>query len=270
MAVARALSALTFATLGFAAAGCGDSSLTFGTDPDFIWWTDHETGDLSEWTGGAPAGGFTILGHSTVEVVKGTAHSGDYALHIRDDSPDMRDFPLAARNGPLPVEVYCSAWYYLPEPVQPKQYWWFMLFRSRNVPEAVGDYFRDEIALSFISRPDGGTGTRVLRRSLALPVDSTELDESVAPELELPVPIARWFHIEVFHRTGSDDSGQLSVWQDGVLTFDIAGPNSLTDHAEWMVGGVVDGLNTPASELYIDDAAITKRRIGPTRPFARE
>jgi hypothetical protein len=166
--------------------------------------------------------------------------------------------------------VYCSAWYFLPEAVQPKKYWWFMLFRSRDVPAAVGDDFRDEIAVSFTSGTDGSVGTRVFRRSAALPIDSTELDESVAPVLELPVPIARWFHIEVFHRTGSDDSGHLTVWQDGKLTFDVAGPNSLTDHAEWMVGGVVDSLATTASELFIDDAAMTKRRIGPTRPFARE
>jgi hypothetical protein len=37
-----------------------------------------------------------------------------------------------------------------------------------------------------------------------------------------------------------------------------------------MIGGVVDALTTDASQLYIDDAAISKRRIGPTAPFARE
>ena len=268
MFVARAISALTLALAGFAAAGCGESSLSFGNDPAFIWWTDHETGDLSGWTGGTPNGGFTIPGQSRVEVVKGIARSGEYALHIQDDSPDSRDYPLAARKGPLPVEVYCSAWYYLPEPLRPKKYWWFMLFRSRQ-PGANPD-FRDEIALSFASRPDGSVGTRVHRRSPMLPPDSTELDESVAPELNLPVPIAQWFQIEVFHRTGTDDSGQLTVWQDGQLTFDLVGRNSQNNHAEWMVGGVVDALTTSASQLYIDDAAIAKRRIGPVQPFTRE
>ena len=60
------------------------------------------------------------------------------------------------------------------------------------------------------------------------------------------------------------------MWQDGELTFDFHGKNSLTDHAEWMIGGVVDALTTDASELYMDDAAIAKRRLGPLPPFVRE
>ena len=40
--------------------------------------------------------------------------------------------------------------------------------------------------------------------------------------------------------------------------------------AEWMIGGVVDALTTDASQLYIDDAAMAKRRLGPTAPFTRE
>ena len=108
--------------------------LSFGDHPDVIWWTDHETADVSGWTGNRTPGGFILPGNSRVEVVKGVARSGDYALLIQDDSPDARDFPLAARNGPLPNEVYCSAWYYLPEVVQPKSYWWYFLFRSRRPP----------------------------------------------------------------------------------------------------------------------------------------
>lgn len=244
--------------------------MSFGDHPDFIWWTDHETGNLSDWTGGASPGGFVILGKSRVEVVKGIARSGDYALHIQDDSPNERDFPLAARNGPLPKEVYCSAWYYVPEALQPKSYWWFMLFRSRQPPYDVGSAFRDEIAVSFTSLPDGGMGLRVRRRSAASAPDSLELDEALVPEMERALPIAKWFQIEVFHRTGVDDSGRLTVWLDGEQVFDVTGPNSLTEHAEWMVGGVVDALTTPAADLYIDDAAITKRRIGPLPAFTRE
>ena len=101
-------------------AACGDRDLSFGDHPDVIWWTDHETADVSGWTGNPRPGGFILPGNSRVEVVKGIARSGDYALLIQDNSPDARDFPLAARSGPLPNEVYCSAWYYLPELVQPK------------------------------------------------------------------------------------------------------------------------------------------------------
>ena len=218
-----------------------------------------QTADVSGWTGNPRPGGFILPGNSRVEVVKGVARSGDYALLIQDDSPDARDFPLAARNGPLPNEVYCSAWYYLPEVVQPKSYWWYFLFRSRRPPYDFMS-FRDEVKLLFKTRDDGTLGTRLA---------SPDLGESVPPLVDLPVPIAKWFHVEVFHRTATDETGVVDVWQDGVHTFHVTGKLE-TDWQEWMIGGVVDGLTTSASRLYIDDAMISKRRFGPLPPFPRE
>jgi len=270
MAMTRTVAALALLFSSALLAGCSASSFSFGNHPDVIWWTDHESGDLSEWKEGAPNGGFILPGNSRVEVTKGIARSGEYALHIQDQSHDARDFPLAARNGPLPVEVYCSAWFYMPAPLKPKDYWWFVLFRSRQPPYDDKAAFRDEIALSFTTRADGSVGTVVRARSPMNTPDSKELDASLPPLLDLPVPVGQWFHIEVFHRTGTDDSGHFMVWQDGQLTFDVAGRNAQTTWAEWMLGGVVDALTTDASQLYIDDAAMAKRRLGPTAPFSRE
>jgi hypothetical protein len=59
------------------------------------------------------------------------------------------------------------------------------------------------------------------------------------------------------------------VWQDGELTFHATGQTSETTYTEWMVGAVADGLTTPASQVYIDDAAISRRRLGPLPPFTR-
>jgi hypothetical protein len=249
--------------------GCGDVAFSFGKHPDVTWWTDHETGDLSEWKESTPPGGFILPGNSRIEVVSGIARSGHYSLLVQDKSHDTRDFPLAARNGPLPIEMYSSAWFYMPAALQPKSYWWFMLFRSRHAPYDSGS-FRDEIALSFTSRTDGSVGTVIRTRSPGSSPTSTELDESVPPLVDRPVPVGQWFHIEIFHRTGTDDSGHMTVWQDGELTFDFSGRNSETNWNEWMVGGVVDSLTTDASMLYIDDAAISTKRLGPLPPFTRE
>lgn len=260
MALTRTMAGLASGLACSLVAACGDSSFSFGNHPDVIWWTDHESGDLSDWTGSVAPGGFILPGSSRIEVVKGLARSGDYALLVQDNSPNNRDYPLAARNGPLPVEVYCSAWYYMPAPLRPKSYWWFALFRSRHAPYDAGS-FRDEVNVSFTSEADGSVGTRL---------SSPDLGDSVPPVLKLPVPVGRWFHIEVFHRTGTDETGEVDVWQDGELTFHVTGKNSETDYAEWMIGGVVDALTTDASQLYIDDAAISRRRLGPVPPFTRE
>jgi hypothetical protein len=239
--------------------GCAPRSMSFGDDPDVIWWNDHESGDLSGWTGGVSPGGFIIPGSSTVEVVQGLARSGNHALLVTDKSPDMRDYPLAARNGPLPPEVYGSAWYYLPLPLRPKTYWWFMLFRSRHPPYD-SQSFRDEVRLSFTTRADGTMGSVLLSPDLG----------TVQPLVDREIPVGRWFHIEMFHRTATDDSGEVMVWQDGELTFRATGRTSETTYSEWMVGAVVDGLTTSASQIYIDDAALARRRLGPVPPFTRE
>ena len=260
----RTVRSFFFALACLAPVGCSGRSMSFGDDPDVLWWTDHESENLSGWTGGVGPdgggpGGFTIMGGSTVRVVQGIARSGHWALLVTDLSPNSRDYPLAARNGPLPLEMYCSAWYYIPLQLHPKTYWWFMLFRSRHPPYD-DQSFRDEVRLSFTTRPDGTMGS-VLQ--------SPEWGD-VQPLVDREIPVGRWFHIEVFLRTATDASGQVMVWQDGELTFQASGQTSQTTYTEWMVGGVVDSLTTPASQLYIDDAAISRRRLGPVPPFTRQ
>lgn len=252
LARARYLAAIVLAL------GCSDRSLSFGDNPSLLWWTDHETGDLSDWLGKSGDGGYILPGNSRVQVVQGIARSGSHALLIADDSPNARDYPLAARNGPLPIGVYASAWYYLPKPVYPTSYWWFVLYRSRHPPYD-SQSFRDEIHLSFTNRPDGTMGTTLQTAELG----------TIPPLVELEIPIARWFQIETYLRATDGSDGELEVWQDGELTYQATGKMMETTWAEWMTGGVVDGLTTEASELYIDDAAISRERLGPLPPFTR-
>jgi hypothetical protein len=240
------------------ALGCSDRSLSFGDNPNVLWWTDHETGDLSDWLGKTADGGYILAGNSRVEVVEGIARSGSHALLIADDSPNQRDYPLAARNGPLPIGVYASAWYYLPKAVHPTSYWWFVLWRSRHPPYDSSS-FRDEIHLSFANRPDGTMSTTL---------ETAELG-TIAPLVEREIPIGRWFQIETYLRATDGSDGELKLWQDGELSYQVTGKMMETTWAEWMTGGVVDGLTTDASELYIDDAAISRERLGPLPPFSR-
>jgi hypothetical protein len=238
--------------------GCTDQSLEFGDDPRFLWWTDHETGDLSDWLGKSQQGGFVLRGGSRVEVVDGIARSGSHALRITDANPTQRDFPLVARNGPLPSGIYTSAWYYLPAPLAPLNYWWFVLYRSRHAPYDM-DSFRDEIRLSFTHRPDGSMGSVLLTEELG----------TIAPLVDREIPIGRWFHIETYLRATDGSDGEFKAWQDGELTFQASGKMMETSWAEWMIGGVCDGLTTDANQLYIDDAAVSKERLGPLPPFER-
>jgi hypothetical protein len=249
-------------------AGCSDQALYFGDDPRLLWWTDHETGDLSDWLGKSPRGGFVIPGSSRVEVTSGIARSGTYALRISYDKqlcsappcdPTLRDYPLAARSGPLPIGIYTSAWYYLPEAVHPASYWWFVLYRSRHSPFGSQD-FRDEIRLSFTNRTDGSMGCTLLTEELG----------EIAPLVEREIPVRRWFHIETYLDASDGADGQFKAWQDGELTFQATGKMTQTTWMEWMTGAVIDGLTTSANQLYIDDAAMSEQRLGPLPPFERD
>src|SRR5260370_42678015 len=87
------------------ALGCNNRSLSFGDDPGVLWWTDHETGDLSDWLGKSAAGGYILTRSSRVEVGEGPVRSGTDALRINHGRPNHPAYPLAAPNTPSPLGV---------------------------------------------------------------------------------------------------------------------------------------------------------------------
>jgi hypothetical protein len=254
-----ALRTLTLLCMFCALLGCTDQTQSFGDDPRLLWWTDHETGNLSDWLDKSPPGGFVLPGNSQVVVTQDVAHSGSHSLLIEDESPTHRDYALAARSGPLPPGVYASAWYFLPVALHPVSYWWFVLYRSRHPPYELLS-FRDEIRLSFTTRADGSLGTVLVGEEFG----------TILPLVDRKIEVGRWFHIETYLRATDGPDGEFDAWQDGELTFHVTGRMMETTWAEWMTGGVADGLTSAASRLYIDDAAISTERLGPLPPFQRD
>ncbi len=241
--------------------GCTDRALSFGDNADYYFWSDHETGDTSDWTDRGPHGGFVVNAEATIDVELGPSRSGTHSLHVHGVNPSTGGWTtaLVARNRPLPTEAYYSAWYFLPEALAPHKFWDVALFRSRA--EATGDTpFRNEFAVQLGPTVKGELSVQLLGGN----------DEVPQPIQQLAVPVAIWFQLEVYQRIASDGSGRLTAWQDGVEIYDFVGPTSATPYVEWMVGTVVDHLDTPAADLYIDDAAITRRRLGSAGgPFTR-
>jgi hypothetical protein len=82
-----------------------------------------------------------------------------------------------------------------------------------------------------------------------------------------PVPIGRWFQTEALVRAAGDATGQLTVWFDGTLVFDVSGqPVMPSSYVEWSVGGVAEVISPAPATLYVDDAAISTERLGPGYP----
>lgn len=234
---------------------CG--AIDLGPAPEFLWWTDHESGNLSDWS--ANDGGYTWSAENgSLDIVTTPTRSGRFALAAKVVSPDS-DNPssaLASRRGTMPTEAFYSAWFYVPESIQDTDYWLFYKFRSRTVD---GDSTSPVDLWDLNLKPGGATGmgVRLYRHDTG---DEPELAPS-------DVPIAQWFQIEAFLRAVDDDSGRLSVWLDGVKVFDVIDrPTVPSSFVEWSVGGVTESILPTTATLFVDDAAITTQRLGPDFP----
>jgi hypothetical protein len=86
---------------------------------------------------------------------------------------------------------------------------------------------------------------------------------SPTPDVEMPVPIAQWFQIEVFFRNVADDSGRFKVWLDGQLNYDIQRPIGLSSTVYWSPCSSTEDLVPLQSEIYVDDAAVSLVRLTP-------
>lgn len=76
-----------------------------------------------------------------------------------------------------------------------------------------------------------------------------------------PVAARRWVHVEAYWKRGLASDGHLTVWQDGVLTYDRANvTTSSSEHEFWGIDSIAQGLSCV---MYVDDALVSSVRIGP-------
>lgn len=263
----RPLAGVIFA-VAVTSPACSAPPMNVGQDPDILWWTDHETGDTSDWLqGGSDAGQIYVLSTSpfdsaTLVVSPGVARSGRFAMRstVTTGVVGPPVTTLAIRKGPsLPAEAYYSAWFYVPAASTPVNYWLCFKFRSRTTPADPNTVLELwDLDLYPVAGPNSPLFINLFHHAPSQP-----LRMAGAPA----VPIGKWFQIEAFYRPAADPSGRLTVWQDGTIIYDVTGPTAPTSYVEWSVGEASDGLAPPGTaSLYVDDAAISRRRLGPTFP----
>ncbi len=246
--------------LGFcvvALVGCSPSPANVGQSPEVTWWTDHESGDLGDWSQNKQGGSWT-LGGGTVEVAAGIARSGNHALRatVRSHEDSARSAAIALRGRVTPEEACYSAWFWVPAPVSASEFLLFFKFRSRT---NASDYDTSVEVWDFnvVPNRDGALVVSVHRH------DTDEVFTSERPTL----PIGRWFQLEACLRAASDKTGRLILWVDGVTTFERAPLATMpSQYVEWNVGGVTQGLTPATATVYVDDAAISTHQLGPDFP----
>jgi hypothetical protein len=129
----------------------------------------------------------------------------------------------------------------------------FLQLKSRDA--VTGELFNGE-QLQLRSLPGGGYVLQVFHNNAAF------LLEPVAAQAPL-VTAGSWFHVEVRFQPAS--GGKLRVWLNGVLSYDLEGrPEPAGADVVFDASNIVESASPSPLTLFVDDAAMSASRIGPT------
>jgi hypothetical protein len=225
---------------------------------DLLWSAKHESGDLSEWSTGAPGGGVADTPDATVAVTTEVAHTGKYAVKLTNSAVGAIKTARLWHQADFPEEAYYSVWYYLPRAYQTSVDWTILQFRSPTDDPAIISQFMD---VDLRSLPGG-------ELILTLFDHRPQYLRFPTPDPALLVPVGRWFQIEVFYRNIPDDTGRFTLWLDGKLNYDIVGrPMTPSKTVYWTPCSVSEDISPTQSEIYVDDAAVSPARLTPRAIF---
>jgi hypothetical protein len=237
-----------------AAAGCAPRA-ELGSD--LLWVSDFEVGTFAEWSGEAGGAANADPAPNAIEVSGEHTRRGRFAakLTIVATASGVQVNTGLVRRGGLPQAAYYSAWFYLPRTVDVGTFWTIFKFRRRFViddPTSDAELYD----LDIITLPTGEMTLRVYDHRV--PGDIT---------LDMPnaiVPVGRWFQIEAYFDNAQDDTGRITYWLDGAEVVDVRGmPMGPTPWVEWDAVNVGENLSPSPVTLFIDDAAISRSRVGP-------
>ncbi len=226
------------------AAGAVDAGRSFA----FPWRTGFENGFCEYQQGG----GFCYAtGTASYRVVDAPVHAGRYAaaMTVFGDGTDANSQSRCVREGVLPTQAYYGAWYYVPSIPTNNGVWNLVHFQGGSGSGPL-HYLWD---LSLKNDGNGGLRLDVL----------DYLPHGTLPGLAgaPAIPVAAWFHVELFLKRASDATGAVAVYQDGQAIWQV--DNLITDDSQvgqWYLGNLATDLDPSESTVYVDDVTV---RDGP-------
>jgi hypothetical protein len=233
--------------------GC-DPRLDAGSD--VLWAALFEGDNFDEYNG--PPSGYTSAfpAPSAVAASADRPHRGKFGARLTIDAgPDgvQENAGLVLDTG-LPEDAYYSAWYYLPQSVTVGTFWVIFKFRMQTV----ADDPASDTELFDLNVDDLPSGALTLR------FFDHRTGTDIPPDVPDPiVPVGQWVHIEAHYRNRPDASGRLTFWLDGRQVLDRAGAMAPTPWVGWDVVNVGQNLTPSLNVLYVDDCAVSLRRVGP-------
>ena len=227
-----------------------------------------EAGDLSQWlTGGVSQASYDS--GTCIRPANGVstdyAHSGSHSMKMTIDTSSQesgcRQFrSLESKTGGT---YYYGAWFYIPQTYKASNYWNIFQFKSNN--GSTEDPFW---VVELMPRSNGAIHLR-LRWKEGHPGPYATSGTSSSPiyfdQTLQDVSAGRWFHIEAYLVQSGSFAGHLTIWQDGVLLWDLANINTKFSGGDerWSTNNYSDGISPNPTSVYVDDATISTQRVGP-------
>jgi hypothetical protein len=207
------------------------------------WSTGFEDGFCDY----APPTGFCYAtGSASYKLVTSPVHSGHYAAAFSVDIVDGGAAQVrCVQEGVFPTAAYYSVWYYVPALVENTGVWNLVHFQGGDAGQALHGLWD----VSLINSSDGGLTTTLYK---------FPLPEAGGIAIAGPaIPIGQWFHVEIYFKRANNNTGDLSMYQDGVLAVSHPGVETDDTHwGQWYVGNLATALLPPVSTVYVDDVSI--------------
>jgi hypothetical protein len=218
------------------------------------WSASHETGNFSEWERN-DGGGIFNTGTGEATITTEVAHTGSHAAKLRITDADGTHGNQAVRivrwnEADHTPAAYYSAWFYFPQVYRPTEWWTVFQFKSRTAEQ--NDAFWQ---VDVWNRPSG---------EMYFSLWDWQNQQWYSQNLST-IPVGRWFQLEVYYKQAAENTGQVTVWQDGVQIFNIPNVQTMYPNSEvhWSVTSYTNDINPHAATIYVDDAAISTARVGP-------
>jgi hypothetical protein len=206
------------------------------------WSTGFEN-DLCDYL--RSGGGCIVKPDASARIVNSPTHSGNGAVaySVTSDASKNGTTARCYVQGAMPTSATYGAWFYMPKVAINVANWNLVHFEGGQ-PEASHGLWDVTVANS-------ATGGLVL-----FVYDLVRGPRT--PKALVPIPIGKWFHIEFRLKRSKSATGEMALYQDGVLIDEATGlVTDDTDYGRWFVGNLATGLTPPDYTLYVDDVTIT-------------
>jgi hypothetical protein len=147
--------------------------------------------------------------------------------------------------------MYYSAWYYFPQRYQATAGWWNIMqwksvTQANNCNLSLSDPF---YVLDVHNRADGTMYLRLYNWQKGFYTEQTLKN----------INVGQWVHVQAYYKSAGDNTGHVTIWQDGVQIIDLA--NVQTKYTggcyAWSVDNYSGGLSPNPATIYADDVSIS-------------